>query len=109
MELVVRRGLVCSGMEPIAKLRRFAHAAAQGTHACMIVCCHLENHSYSWYVPGTYMVACPFMRCHRVSVSSTAAVSACPRCSDPVTLGGGMTMTNFSSVDLVCVILGFFE
>lgn len=32
-----------------------------------------------------------------VRVSSTAAVRACPKWSDPVTLGGGMTITNFSS------------
>lgn len=37
-----------------------------------------------------------------VSVSSTAAVKACPRCNDPVTFGGGMTMTNFSSSSFAC-------
>ena len=62
------------------------------------------------YVPGMYNVACPNIRCHRVNVSSTAAVRACPKCNDPVTLGGGMTMTNFSLEDvLVCANVGSHE
>lgn len=48
-------------------------------------------------VPGTHRVIFPFMRYQRVRVSSTAVVSAWPRCSEPVTLGGGITMTNLSS------------
>lgn len=35
-------------------------------------------------------------------VSCMAAVRACPMCNDPVTFGGGMTITNFSSSDLPC-------
>lgn len=31
---------------------------------------------------------------HRVKVSSTAFVSACPKCKEPVTLGGGIIITN---------------
>lgn len=31
----------------------------------------------------------------RVNASSTALVRACPKCNDPVTLGGGITMMNF--------------
>mmetsp|Transcript_34107 Transcript_34107/g.77031 ORF Transcript_34107/g.77031 Transcript_34107/m.77031 type:complete len:265 (+) Transcript_34107:2325-3119(+) len=48
----------------------------------------------AWSVPGRYRAGSPFMRCHRVKVSSMAAVRAWPRWSDPVTLGGGITMTN---------------
>ena len=51
----------------------------------------------AWSVPGTYSVVSPRMRCQRVSVSSIAAVSACPMCSEPVTFGGGITITNFLS------------
>lgn len=47
----------------------------------------------AWSVPGTHSVGLPIMRFQRVMQSSTAAVSAWPRCSDPVTLGGGITMT----------------
>ncbi|CAN7989978.1 unnamed protein product [Ixodes pacificus] len=51
----------------------------------------------AWSQPGFHSVVRPFMRClrarHRVTQSSTATVSACPRCKLPVTLGGGMTMT----------------
>lgn len=31
----------------------------------------------------------------RVIASSTALVRACPKCNDPVTLGGGIIMMNF--------------
>jgi hypothetical protein len=47
----------------------------------------------AWSVPGSHSVGRPDMRFHRVMVSSTAAVSACPMCSDPVTLGGGSICT----------------
>lgn len=32
---------------------------------------------------------------HRVIASSTALVRACPKCNDPVTLGGGIIIMNF--------------
>ena len=35
-----------------------------------------------------------FLTYQRVMASSTELVKACPRWRDPVTLGGGMTMTN---------------
>ena len=54
----------------------------------------------AWSVPGTYKVASPRMRCHRVRQSSIAAVRACPKCKEPVTFGGGITITNFSSAGL---------
>ena len=40
------------------------------------------------------------------SVSSTAAVRACPRCREPVTFGGGMTMMNFFSSGMLCARKG---
>ena len=48
----------------------------------------------AWSTPGTHRVTLPLMRCQRVSVSWMALVRACPRCSEPVTLGGGITITN---------------
>ena len=47
----------------------------------------------AWSVPGTQSVGRPRMRCHRTTASSMAAMSAWPRCREPVTFGGGMTMT----------------
>ena len=51
----------------------------------------------AWSVPGTHMTILPHMRWYRTIVSSMATVRACPMCSDPVTLGGGITITNLSS------------
>ena len=44
-------------------------------------------------MPGCQSVLNPFMRWYRTSTSSIAQVSACPMCSDPVTLGGGIGST----------------
>ena len=66
-------------MTPRSRARRFS------TTACVAM--------PAWSVPGSHIVGRPHMRCHRASESSTAAVSAWPRCRLPVTFGGGMTMT----------------
>ena len=55
----------------------------------------------AWSVPGTHRVTFPFIRCQRVIVSSMAVVRAWPKCKDPVTFGGGITMTNLSSALLL--------
>ena len=52
----------------------------------------------AWSVPGTQRVWWPSMRCQRVRQSSMAVVSAWPRCSEPVTFGGGITITNCGEV-----------
>ena len=52
----------------------------------------------AWSVLGSQRAGSPFMRCHRIMISSSVAVRACPRWSSPVTLGGGMMM-----------VKGFFE
>ena len=44
----------------------------------------------AWSVPGRYRLGSPFILCHRTIRSCSAVVSACPMCSSPVTLGGGM-------------------
>src|SRR5271154_1587367 len=46
----------------------------------------------AWSVPGRYSVLNPRMRCQRVRMSISVWSSMWPRCSEPVTLGGGMTM-----------------
>src|ERR1039457_4554204 len=48
----------------------------------------------AWSVPGSHNVLSPRMRCHRVVTSISVCSSMCPMCSDPVTLGGGMTSEN---------------
>jgi len=48
----------------------------------------------AWSVPGSQRAALPRMRWNRISTSCSVLLSACPMCSDPVTLGGGMTMLN---------------
>ncbi|GLH05797.1 6-phosphogluconate dehydrogenase, decarboxylating [Gryllus bimaculatus] len=48
----------------------------------------------AWSQPGFHSVVRPFMRCHLVMASSTELVKACPRCNEPVTFGGGITITN---------------
>ena len=50
----------------------------------------------AWSVPGRYRVGSPSIRCQRVIRSSRASVSACPMCSSPVTLGGGMMIVKGS-------------
>ena len=50
----------------------------------------------AWSRPGSQSVGSPSMRCQRISASSIVIVSAWPRCSAPVTLGGGMMIVNGS-------------
>ena len=47
----------------------------------------------AWSVPGCQRALYPRMRCHLTSVSSSVHRWACPMCSEPVTLGGGMGTT----------------
>ena len=51
----------------------------------------------AWSVPGSHRAALPRMRSKRVSTSCRVLFSAWPMCSEPVTLGGGMTMENGSA------------
>mmetsp|Transcript_95456 Transcript_95456/g.269906 ORF Transcript_95456/g.269906 Transcript_95456/m.269906 type:complete len:217 (+) Transcript_95456:2798-3448(+) len=46
------------------------------------------------------------MRCHRVKASSMLLVNACPKCNVPVTLGGGITMTNLWLSDVFFACFG---
>ena len=46
----------------------------------------------AWSVPGCHSTSLPRMRSKRHSTSCSVLLSACPMCSEPVTLGGGMTM-----------------
>ena len=48
----------------------------------------------AWSMPGSQQALKPLMRFQRMSTSSMVAVSAWPRCSEPVTLGGGRTIAN---------------
>jgi len=71
--------------------------------SCRVFCCSF--HSFfstttcvampAWSVPGIHITLKPRMRCHRLSRSCTATVSAWPRWSEPVTFGGGRQMENF--------------
>ena len=47
-------------------------------------------------MPGNHSVGSPSIRCQRVSASSIVSVIAWPRCSAPVTFGGGMMIVNGS-------------
>ncbi len=46
----------------------------------------------AWSVPGCHSTSLPRMRSKRQSTSCSVLLSACPQCSEPVTLGGGMTI-----------------
>ena len=45
----------------------------------------------AWSVPGSQRAALPRMRSNRISTSWSVLFRAWPMCSEPVTLGGGMT------------------
>ena len=46
----------------------------------------------AWSVPGIHSVLKPCIRFMRIRMSCSVLFRACPRCSAPVTFGGGMTM-----------------
>ncbi len=46
----------------------------------------------AWSVPGCQSTSRPRMRSKRQRMSCSVLLSACPICSEPVTLGGGITM-----------------
>src|SRR5438270_2365882 len=48
----------------------------------------------AWSRPGTHRLGSPSMRCQRIITSSSVTNSVCPLCSPPVTLGGGIVITN---------------
>jgi len=48
----------------------------------------------AWSRPGSQRVSKPLMRFQRTITSCSVRVKAWPMCSEPVTLGGGMTMAN---------------
>ena len=45
----------------------------------------------AWSVPGCQRVSWPRIRCQRTRMSCSVLLKACPMCSEPVTLGGGIT------------------
>ncbi len=47
----------------------------------------------AWSYPGCQSVSKPRIRCQRINVSWIEPLSAWPRCSPPVTFGGGAQMT----------------
>ena len=51
----------------------------------------------AWSVPGSHNAALPRIRSKRISTSCRVLFSACPMCSEPVTLGGGITIENGSA------------
>lgn len=51
----------------------------------------------AWSVPGCHSVSWPFIRCQRVRMSCNVLLKACPMCSDPVTLGGGIITQKLSA------------
>ena len=48
----------------------------------------------AWSRPGSQSVSKPLMRFQRTITSCRVSVKAWPMCSEPVTLGGGITMAN---------------
>ena len=46
----------------------------------------------AWSVPGCHSTSRPRIRSNRARMSCKVLLSACPMCSEPVTLGGGITM-----------------
>jgi hypothetical protein len=51
----------------------------------------------AWSVPTTHSASLPCIRAWRVRTSCSVLSSAWPMCSEPVTLGGGMTIVNGSA------------
>ena len=51
----------------------------------------------AWSMPGCQSTSLPRMRSKRTSTSCSVSFSAWPMWSEPVTLGGGMTMENGSA------------
>ena len=51
----------------------------------------------AWSTPGTHSVSSPRMRWYRMRTSCAVTNRAWPVCSEPVTLGGGMVITNRSA------------
>ena len=51
----------------------------------------------AWSVPTTHNASLPFSRAWRTSTSCNVLSSACPMCSEPVTLGGGLTIVHGSA------------
>ena len=51
----------------------------------------------AWSVPTTQSASLPCIRAWRVRTSCSVLSSAWPMCSEPVTLGGGMTIVNGSA------------
>lgn len=60
--------------------------SGQTFHAIPAIHIKLVTITYNYHTKIVY---------HLVMASSTAFVRACPKCKDPVTLGGGITMTKF--------------
>ena len=50
----------------------------------------------AWSMPGSHTALRPSIRARRISTSCSALSSACPMCREPVTFGGGITITNGS-------------
>src|ERR1700730_9047057 len=48
----------------------------------------------AWSRPGTHRLGSPSIRCQRTMMSSNVTNRVWPLCRPPVTLGGGMVMTN---------------
>ena len=71
---------------PMSCLDTPSEASIRSTTTCVAI--------PAWSLPGRKSVGSPLIRCHLTIRSSSAVVSACPMCSSPVTLGGGMMTTN---------------
>ena len=53
----------------------------------------------AWSVPGIHKTSRPRMRACRANVSCNVLLSACPKCSAAVTLGGGINIVNGSDFE----------
>ncbi len=75
--------------------RNFSRPSARRPGSCRSINCRSTTiwvAMPAWSVPGCQSTSRPRMRSNRQSMSCSVLLSACPICSEPVTLGGGITM-----------------
>ncbi len=77
--------------------RNFSRPMARRSGSCRSIICRSTTICVAmpaWSVPGCHSTSRPRIRSKRMRMSWMVLSSAWPRCSDPVTFGGGMTMVN---------------
>ena len=82
--------LAKNASRPISRrVGALALASSRSTTICVAI--------PAWSVPTCHSVSWPRIRCQRIRMSCSVLLNACPMCSEPVTLGGGIMMENASA------------